>query len=313
MKAEPIKEDGSNPETRIAAPAVKRVRASGPILILAILFVVASFLTWYFTWFGRGLSDSEISRFLIDEKHPRHVQHALLQIQQRIERGDRTAKQWYPQIITLAGSRETEFRLTVAWLLGADNSSEEFHRTLNKLLGDPEPIVRRNAALALLRFNDASGRAELLAMLQPFTVNAPATGKLESSLANGAQISRGALLGRIEQPKNEVVELRSPLNGKVDRLLVVNGASLVKGDAVLTIKSDEQSVWEALRGLAVAGEREDLALVERYADGTEPVSERLKQQAALTAQAIKGRQNKTSPVSFGSLRRQAERAEDREA
>jgi hypothetical protein len=282
-------ENLDNPETRIVPPAVKRVRASGPILILAILFVVASFLTWYFTWFGRDLSDSDISKFLVDEKHPRHVQHALLQIQQRIERGDPAAKKWYPQIITLAGSPETEFRLTVAWLMGADNTSDEFHSALKKLLADPEAIVRRNAALALVRFNDAGGRSELLAILQPFAVNAPATGVLQSSLSSGAQISRGALLGRIQQPSNEIMELRSPLIGKVDKLLVANGSNLAKGDAVLTIKSDEQSVWEALRGLAVVGQPEDLALIESYASGAEPVAERLKQQATLTASAIKHR------------------------
>ena len=282
-------ENLESPDTKIVAPAVKRVRASGPILILAILFVVASFLTWYFTWFGRGLSDSDISKFLLDEKHPRHVQHALLQIQQRIERGDPAAKQWYPQIITLAGSPETEFRLTVAWLMGADNHSEEFHSSLKKLVADPEAIVRRNAALALVRFNDASGRSELLSMLQPFTVTAPATGALQSSLSGGAQISRSALLGRILQPNNEVVEMRSPLIGKVDRLLVTNGSNLAKGDAVLTIKSDEQSVWEALRALSVVGQPEELGLIESYASGAEPVSERLKQQARLTANAIKQR------------------------
>lgn len=276
-------------DSSIVQPAVKRVRASGPILILAILFVVASFLTWYFTWFGRGLSDSDISKFLLDEKHPRHVQHALLQIQQRIERGDVAAKQWYPQIITLAGSPETEFRLTVAWLMGADNHSEEFHSSLKKLVADPEAIVRRNAALALVRFNDASGRSELLAMLQPFTVTAPATGALQSSLSSGAQISRGALLGRILQLNNEVFEMRSPLIGKVDRLLVANGSNLAKGDAVLTIKSDEQSVWEALRALSVVGQPEDLGLIESYASGAELVGERLKQQASLTVNAIKQR------------------------
>jgi hypothetical protein len=271
------------------SPAAKRVRASGPILILAILFVVASFLAWYFTWFGRGLSDSEISKFLVDEKHPRHVQHALLQIEQRIERGDPGAKQWYPQIITLAGSPETEFRLTVAWVMGADNTSEEFHQSLKQLLGDPEVIVRRNAALALVRFRDAGGRAELLSILQPFTVKSPAGGTLQSSLANGAQISRGTLLGRIQEADNQVLELRSPLNGKVDRLLVVNGAGLEKGAAVLTIKPDEQSIWEALRALAVVGEQPDLALIQSYAGGAEPVSERLKQQASLTANAIQSR------------------------
>ncbi|HYU98221.1 MAG TPA: HEAT repeat domain-containing protein [Pyrinomonadaceae bacterium] len=282
-------ENLDKPDTRIVPAAVKRVRASGPILILAILFVVASFLTWYFTWFGRDLSDADVSRFLLDEKHPRHVQHALLQIQQRIERGDPAAKQWYPQIIVLAGSPETEFRLTVAWLMGADNRSDEFHNSLKKLLGDPEAIVRRNAALALVRFNDASGRSELLAMLQPFTVTAPAMGALQSSLSSGAQISRGALLGRILQPSNEVIELRSPLIGKVDRLLVANGANLANGDAVLTIKSDEQSIWEALRALSVVGRPEDLGLIESYVSGTEPVNARLKQQATLTANAIKHR------------------------
>ena len=289
MSTQQTPENGNNPEVKIATAPVNRVRASGPILILAILFVVASFLTWYFTWFGRDLPDSEISKFLVDEKHPRHVQHALLQIQQRIERGDKNAKQWYPQIVALAGSPEPEFRLTVAWLMGADNSSEEFHNTLKKLLADPEPIVRRNAALALVRFNDSSGRRELTAMLQPFTVTAPATGILVSSLSSGAQISRGTLLGRIQEPNNEVVEMRSPLLGIMDRILVASGSSVSKGDAVLTIRSDEQSIWEALRGLSVVGQEEDLPLIERYANGAEPVSDRIKQQAALTANAIKSR------------------------
>lgn len=285
----PLTGNADKPEGTPSPPDVKRLRASGPILILAVLFVVASFLTWYFTWFGRDLPDSEISKFLVDEKHPRHVQHALLQIQQRIERGDQNAKQWYPQIVALAGNPETEFRLTVAWLMGADKTSEDFHNALKKLLADAEPIVRRNAALALVRFSDTSGRAELIAILQPFTLNAPVTGMLQSSLSSGAQVSRGSLLGRIQQPNGEVAEIRSPLIGTVDRILVANGASLSKGDAVLTIKSDEQSIWEALRGLAVIGEEQDLATIEGYASGATPVSDRLKQQATLAANAIKSR------------------------
>jgi biotin carboxyl carrier protein len=289
MSTEQTQKNGNDAGTKIVTPPVKRLRASGPILILAVLFVVASFLTWYFTWFGRGLDDSEITKFLVDEKHPRRVQHALLQIQQRIERGDKSAKQWYPQIVALAAHPETEFRLTVAWLMGADNTSEEFHNTLRKLLDDPEPIVRRNAALALVRFNDPAGRRELAAMLQPFTVNAPVTGILVSSLSSGAEISRGALLGRIQLPSGEIVEMRSPLLGKVDRILVGSGANVSLGAAVLTIKPDEQSVWEALRGLSVVGEEEDLPPIERYASGAEPASDRIKQQAALTANAIKSR------------------------
>ena len=146
-------------------PKVNRIWASGPILILAALFLIATFLAWYFTWFGRGLSDADISKYLSDTKNPRHVQHALLQIQQRIERGDPAAKNWYPQIQALSSSPETEFRLTVAWLMGFDNRSTEFHNSLLMLVNDNEPIVRRNAALALVRFNDDHGHDELIAVL----------------------------------------------------------------------------------------------------------------------------------------------------
>ncbi|HBB88958.1 MAG TPA: hypothetical protein DC047_15235 [Blastocatellia bacterium] len=284
-------ENGNNPEVRIAPPPVKRIRASGPILVLAILFVVACFLTWYLTWFGRGLSDAEITKYLSDYSHPRHVQHALLQVQERIERGDKTASQWYPQIVALAGNPETELRLTAAWVMGSDNKSEEFHNALKKLLMDPQPIVRRNAALALVRFNDASGRAALMAMLNPFTVNAPVAGTLESSLSKAASVSRGTLLARIRMQSGEVAAMRSPLSGSIDNIMVATGANVTTGQPVLTIKSDEQSIWEALRALAVVGTREDLALIENYASGAATNSDRLKQQAALTANAIKSRMN----------------------
>src|SRR5215510_11174604 len=119
-------DNGNHPETRVIERP-KSARASWPILLLAALFLVATFLAWYFTWFGRGLSDADISKYLNDTNNPRHVQHALLQIQQRIERGDPSAKTWYPQILTLSSNPETEFRLTIAWLMGFDNRSAEFH------------------------------------------------------------------------------------------------------------------------------------------------------------------------------------------
>jgi hypothetical protein len=289
MTTQEAQGNGNNPEIKILTPQVSRVRASGPLLILAILFVVASFLAWYFTWFGRGLSDAEITKYLADVNHPRHVQHALLQIQQRLERGEPSAKQWYPKIVALAASPETEFRLTVAWLMGADNKSEEFHNALKKLLSDPEPIVRRNAGLALVRFNDASGHDELVSILSPFTIKASAGGILVSSLSSRAPVSRGTLLARIQQLNGEVSETRSPLTGAIDQILVSIGASVSKDDPLLTIKSDEESIWEALRALSVVGTPTDLPVIERYASGTEPVSDRIKQQAALTANAIKSR------------------------
>ena len=280
-------DNGNHPEITVSEVR-RRTPGSGPILLLASLFVAATFLAWYFSWFGRELSHDDISKYLVDEKNPRHVQHALLQIQQRMERGDPEAKTWYPQLITLSGSSETEFRLTVAWLMGFDNQSEEFHQALLKLLRDQEPIVRRNAALALLRFNDGSGREELLAMLRPYSVKAPVEGVVASSLHEGATVARRTLLARIQQPNGDVVGLRSPLPGKVSRVSKPNGSEVSRDDELVSLNSDEDSVWEALRGLALAGTKDDLALVQTYADSSE-VSGRIKEQAALTVKAISSR------------------------
>ena len=274
-------------ETRLH-PQVNRMRASGPILILAALFLVATFLAWYFTWFGRGLSDADISKYLNDTRNPRHVQHALLQIQQRIERGDPSAKSWYPQILTLSSSPETEFRLTVAWLMGFDNRSTEFHNSLLTLVNDNEPIVRRNAALALVRFNDDHGHDELVAILKPFAVKSNATGVVSSTLRAGSDVSRGTLLGRVEQPDGKVVEIRSPLPGKIEQIFKANGVQVNPSDEILTLNSDEASVWEGLRGLSFIGKPADLPLVQSYADAS-AVTQRVKEQAKLTANAIQAK------------------------
>lgn len=266
----------------------RRTPGSGPILLLAGLFVAATCLAWYFSWFGRELSHEDISKYLADEKNPRHVQHALAQIQERMERGDLEAKNWYPQLITLSGSPETEFRLTVAWLMGFDNKSQEFHDALLKLVRDPEPIVRRNAALALVRFNDNSGREEMASVLRPYSLKAPADGVVASSLQEGAEVARRALLARIQQADGKVVEVRSPLPGRINKIFKSNGSQVSRDDELLSLNSDEQSIWEALRGLALAGTAEDLPLVQSYADSTE-VSGRIKEQAGLTAKAISHR------------------------
>lgn len=266
----------------------KRTPGSGPILILAALFVVATLLAWYFSWFGRELSDADISKYLADQKNPRHVQHALVQIQQRMERGDTGSKNWYAQLIALSGSAETEFRLTVAWLMGFDNNAPQFHEALLKLLKDSEPLVRRNAALALVRFNDTSGHQELVSILEPYVVTAPAGGAVASSLQEGATVARSALLARIQQPDGRVVQVRSPLPGRIHKLLTANGAQVTQGEEVLSLISDENSVWEALRGLSIIGTPHDVPAIASYSNSSE-ASTRIRDQATLTLKAIEAR------------------------
>ncbi len=285
-----VGENGKHRDVRLTPSA--RMRASGPILILAGLFVLAVLLSWYFSWFGRGLSDADISEYLNDEKHPRHVQHALLQIQQRIEIKDSTVHQWYPRIVALSQNSETEFRLTVAWLMGSDNSSEEFHQALLKLVNDPEPMVRRNAALALVRFHDGSGRPELLAILEPYVLRSPLQGVIVSTLKQGSPLTRGTLLARIQTSDKTINEIRSPVPGKIDRITANAGTNVSLDDPVTTISPDEESVWEALRGLALTGNSDDVKRIEPYTRADSGVSDKIREQAGLTVQAIQARAGK---------------------
>ena len=54
------------------------------------LIVLMPFLFWWNTWFGRHLSDQQITEYLHDDKKPRHIQHALVQLGERMGAPDRT-------------------------------------------------------------------------------------------------------------------------------------------------------------------------------------------------------------------------------
>jgi pyruvate/2-oxoglutarate dehydrogenase complex dihydrolipoamide acyltransferase (E2) component len=92
-----------------------------------------------------------------------------------------------------------------------------------------------------------------------------------------------------------MIEIRSPLPGKIERILAPSGSRIASGAALLTINSDEESVWEALRGLSLIGKPEDLPAVERLAQDAAN-AERIRKQAALTANAIKSRVNSQAQI-----------------
>src|SRR5947208_6407133 len=98
-------------------PAIRRP-ANWWLVIVAALFIIVPFLAWYTTWFGRSLSDEKIVEYLADEKNPRHIQHALAQIEARMEKGDATVKKFYPQILQLTKNPTAEVINTKASLMG---------------------------------------------------------------------------------------------------------------------------------------------------------------------------------------------------
>jgi biotin carboxyl carrier protein len=270
-------------------PPPTRRRSTWPLIILAALFIVVPFLTWYTTWFGRDLSDAEIAAYVADEKNPRHIQHALSQIEARIEKGDPNVKKFYPQIVNASKSSTGEIRKTAAWVMGQDNSSPEFHQALVGLIVDAEPLVRRNAAVQLVRFGDAAGRPELRAMLQPHDAHSPMAGTIVSLLAEGSKVKAGGLLARIRDLSGTVQEFRSPLDGTIGKSAVKEGEPVAAGRTVLWLTPDRATINDALRALQYVGTKDDLALVESFAQGTATNDAEIKQQAVVTAKAIEAR------------------------
>jgi biotin carboxyl carrier protein len=263
-----------------------RRRTPWPLAVVAVLFVVVPFLTWYWTWFGRSLSDEETGKYLV-EANPRHAQHALSQVAEAYEKGEASAGRWNAQVAALASSPSPDVRMTAAWAMGVEHRSEEFHAALLKLVEDPEPIVRRNAALALVRFGDARCRPELLAMLRPYAVVAPTEGTALTALTAGSSVKRDTLLVRYTVEPSLSEELRSPLPGVIEQALVKDGDTWAAGAELFRIAPDAEQARDALIGLAYFGGPEDVAEVERFAAASK--SDEIKRQAALTAEAIKRR------------------------
>ncbi len=274
-----------------AVPQNGRRRAGfSAIAVVPILLLLITFLFWYQTWFGRPLSDADMAKDLTDLSVPHKTQHALAQLSERIARGDPTARRWYPRIVKLAENREAQFRLMAAWVMGQDNHSQEFHERLLKLVSDPDPMVRENAALGLARFNDATGEPQLRLMLHTYVVTAPEAGTITFRVKEGEAVGSGTVLARISAPdRPQPTEVRSSVTGQVERRVVSDSAKVFAGDQILVLAPSEEQVWESLRALYLVGGPDDLGDVERLTHSAPNRSERIRQQAALTLAAIRNR------------------------
>jgi hypothetical protein len=253
------------------------------------LIVLMPFLFWWNTWFGRHLSDQQLTEYLHDNKKPRHIQQALVQISERVGRNDATAKQWYPDLLRLASDPVEEVRNTDAWVMGQDTSGARFHEALLKMLDDSSPMVRGNAALSLVRFGDATGRPQIVALLQPVTINAPQSGRIVDADRPGTPIHQGGLLAKLAPSGSaQVIELRSPIPGRI-RSLSQTGTTVAVNAEVAIVDPGTEQVWEALRALYLVGQLDDLPAIRLYQRDLPDVSNDVRQQAMETEKAIRAR------------------------
>jgi hypothetical protein len=275
----------------------RRMTTRNRILFLATGWLIVSmpFLFWWNTWFGRQLSDQRMAEYLQDDKKPRHIQHALVQIGERIGAHDTGVSRWYPDVVRLAAYPVDEVRNTDAWVMGQDTSGADFHQALLKMLNDSSLMVRGNAALSLVRFGDASGRPQIVALIEPAQVNAPQSGKVTDTASAGTAIHQGGTIAKLQSERQIAdgqsvnVEVRSPISGRLRNLYVQVGQDVTAGTEVAVIEPADDQVWEALRALYLIGQPEDLPAILPYERDVPEISDRIRQQATLTEQAIRGR------------------------
>ena len=277
------------------SPAKPRMSTRNRLLFFftAWLIVLMPFVFWWNTWFGRQLSDKQLIEYLQDDRKPRHIQHALVQIGERVARHDASVTRWYPDVVRLASYPIEEVRNTDAWVMGQDATSNDassagFHGALLKMLNDPSPMVRGNAALSLVRFGDATGRPQIVALLQSANVIAPEAGKITDSSTVGTVIHQGGIIAKIESG-GQTIEVRSPISGRLRELQVKAGQAVAAGYEMATLDPGTEQVWEALRALYLVGQPEDIPAIRPYQRELLEIPDHVRKQAVETEQAIRER------------------------
>ncbi|HXU21168.1 MAG TPA: hypothetical protein VN788_11345, partial [Verrucomicrobiae bacterium] len=258
------------------------------VLILSLAFVLMPFLFWRATWFGRPLTNSQLAEYLNPASNPHDVQHALSQVADRIIAGDASVKSFYPQVIALAANPHPEIRAMSAWAMGQDNQSVPFHSALAPMLADSDVNVRRNAALALVRFQDAAGHDIIVNMLRPTAINSPYSGTLRARIKSGESINPGDLLAKIATPSG-TKDLRSEIPGTFNRWLANDGSTISAGQPVANLLPSDDEVWESLRALYLIGTPADLDAIAPYARGLDGLSPKIAEQARQTMSQIRSR------------------------
>jgi hypothetical protein len=286
-------QNGQPTEQLTITARAKAARRQAQIFLLVVvaLLIGVTFYMWQRAWMGGELNDNQIGEYLSRPDKPRDIQHALSALEKKIEENNPVVKKWYPQIIAQSKNPHSEIRSMAAWVMGQDNKSEEFHTTLVSLINDPEPLVRRNAALGLVRFKDERAKPELVAMLHVYDIKSPASGLVTTAYKNGDNAGFGVLLVSIRQEDGSIAEIRSPMKGEI-RSLLSEGSKVATNDVVLQLAPDKEMVLNALTGLTLIGDADNVPDVEHYISGEPNVSKDIKDQAARTADALRNRQPK---------------------
>jgi multidrug efflux pump subunit AcrA (membrane-fusion protein) len=111
--------------------------------------------------------------------------------------------------------------------------------------------------------------------------------------AIGTTIREGGVVAKISTTVfadgTGVIELRSPITGRLRTLSAQRGKTVHPGEVIATIDPGTEQVWEALRALYLIGQPDDLPTIRPYQRDVPDVSNDVRQQAVETEQAIRKR------------------------
>jgi len=127
-----------------------------------------------------------------------------------------------------------------------------------------------------------------VALLKPASISAPAAGMVLDIGKDGTFIHQGGLIARL-QHEQQTIEVRSPIRGRMHQPSILLGSAIIEGVEIAVVDPPEEQVWEALRALYLVGQPEDLTAIRMYERELPDGSNRVRQQAVRTEQAILGR------------------------
>jgi len=278
--------------------------------------VLVPSLFWYQTWFGIVLGDEAIIERLeavrtagssdADAAKYRQAMHALEQVSKRIEdwrqsellAGKRqepppprpaTLGPIYDAVLALVVHPQPVLRKSAAWLMGEDIREPRFREALLRLIDDAAPLVRRQAALSLSKFDEPQARRVLREMLESYEVRAPFAGQVVALLGAGRSVPEGGELVRLRREDGSVETIRAPLAGRVEGVATGVDRPVEAGHKLLALGPNALDVYEALRALLLVGRAEDLNLIDAWTRPGAAYGERVATQAAITAKRIRER------------------------
>jgi hypothetical protein len=232
------------------------------------------------------LSNEQIAAFLHDDADPDGIQYALSQVRLRLDKGEGVGT-WTAELLRLANHPAENVRYCVAGLMAADPSRPEFHQVLLDMLRYQTLLVRNQAALSLAAFDDPAGREQVMSMLQPVSIYAPRPGHVETVAGAGARVAHGGILIHLHTG-NTVVEVLSPIAGRVRSLTVQDGDIVPGGTWIAVVEPDSDQLLAALSALEKIGKPQDLLVLAQVEHNPELPME-VRQRATRTEEKIRQR------------------------